>query len=106
MDTDNKPTPGQDATHVISGDAHSQPLKAAMAAELTTSEIADLIYPNGAARPEMRRRRLSDAAKAARRLGVSPIAGRRSGDGQRLWSRAEILSALESRPGRGNRRPR
>lgn len=79
--------------------------------ELSTSELAELVYGPMEERPgetsaensARRRRRLSDAAKAARRLGVIPVPDRRSGGGQRLWSKAAVVAALAARPGRGNR---
>ena len=82
--------------------------------ELSTSELAELMYGPMGERPGetpaehsvRRRRRLSDAAKAARRLGVIPVPDRRSGGGQRLWSKAAVVAALAARPGRGNRSPR
>ena len=101
------------------GDGQDNPAAAvlpvvAVEEEFSTAEVAQLLYGPLLERPDetasevaiRRRRRLSDAAKEARRMGISPVPDRRSGQGQRLWPKGEVVTALAARPGKGNRTPR
>lgn len=89
-----------DVDEEVHGDQGYEVMQTEELARLLYGELGDQLTGREAAR--RRRRRLSDAAKEARRMGLVPVSDRRSGTGQRLWSVERVTMALASRKGRGN----